>query len=167
MDRTSVLWAVTRISLGWIFLWAFIDKLFGLGFATCKGAEVMCQKAWLAGGSPTTGYLTGASERAFGWLFGALKGLALVDWLFMIGLLGIGLALILGAGMRIAAWTGSAMMVLMWLAALPLANNPIMDDHLIYAMVLFLMAWLNVGNMYGIGKWWKSRPFVQKNRWLE
>ena len=28
--------ALARISLGLIFLWAFFDKLWGLGFATCR-----------------------------------------------------------------------------------------------------------------------------------
>jgi thiosulfate dehydrogenase (quinone) large subunit len=27
-------WAVARISIGWVFLWAFLDKAFGWGFAT-------------------------------------------------------------------------------------------------------------------------------------
>ena len=27
-------WGALRIVFGWIFLWAFLDKLFGLGFAT-------------------------------------------------------------------------------------------------------------------------------------
>ncbi|HLV72357.1 MAG TPA: hypothetical protein VKY91_06180, partial [Vulgatibacteraceae bacterium] len=27
-------WAAARLALGWIFAWAFVDKLFGLGFAT-------------------------------------------------------------------------------------------------------------------------------------
>jgi len=47
------------------------------------------------------------------------------DWLFMIGLLGIGLALVLGFTMRIAASAGVAMLVLMWSAVLPPANNPL------------------------------------------
>ncbi|MEU1639921.1 hypothetical protein ABZ440_44135, partial [Nonomuraea sp. NPDC005701] len=51
--RTPVeyVWAVARIAIGWIFLWAFLDKTFGWGFATPAG------KAWVAGGSPTTGFL--------------------------------------------------------------------------------------------------------------
>ena len=40
-------WAIARISLGWIFLWAFLDKTFGWGFAT------PANRAWIAGGSPT------------------------------------------------------------------------------------------------------------------
>ncbi|TMR37519.1 hypothetical protein ETD85_07950 [Nonomuraea zeae] len=27
-------WAAARIAIGWIFLWAFLDKTFGWGFAT-------------------------------------------------------------------------------------------------------------------------------------
>ncbi|KAB8181764.1 hypothetical protein FH610_027020, partial [Microbispora catharanthi] len=27
-------WAAARIAIGWVFLWAFLDKLFGWGFAT-------------------------------------------------------------------------------------------------------------------------------------
>ena len=43
--------AVTRILVGFVFLWAFLDKTLGLGFATTP------EKAWLAGTSPTTGFL--------------------------------------------------------------------------------------------------------------
>ena len=43
--------AAARIALGWIFLWAFVDKLFGLGHET-KSAQ-----AWIHGGSPTLGFL--------------------------------------------------------------------------------------------------------------
>ncbi|MFC4062642.1 hypothetical protein ACFOWE_30465, partial [Planomonospora corallina] len=34
--RTPAAYAfgVARIALGWVFLWAFLDKMFGLGFAT-------------------------------------------------------------------------------------------------------------------------------------
>ena len=32
----------------------FLDKLFGLGFATCKDAGFLCEKAVLMGGSPVT-----------------------------------------------------------------------------------------------------------------
>ena len=35
-----------RIALGWVFLWAFLDKLFGLGFATAA------ENAWINGGCP-------------------------------------------------------------------------------------------------------------------
>ena len=45
-----------RIALGWIWLWAFFDKLLGLGFATTP------EKAWINGNSPITGYLMFATN---------------------------------------------------------------------------------------------------------
>ena len=40
-----------RLSLGWVFLWAFLDKLFGFGHETTS------KQAWIHGGSPTLGFL--------------------------------------------------------------------------------------------------------------
>ena len=45
------LFAGIRLALGWVFLWAFLDKLFGLGHAT------PAKRAWINGGSPTKGFL--------------------------------------------------------------------------------------------------------------
>jgi len=150
-------WAITRIALGWVFLWAFLDKTFGWGFAT------PAERAWVAGGSPTTGFLKGTGENALGGLFTNLAGQGWVDWLFMLGLLGIGTALILGAGIRIAAVAGGLMMLLMWAAALPLTTNPFMDDHLIYALVLAGLAMTQAGDTLGLGRRWGATPLVRNH----
>ncbi|TYB60234.1 DoxX family membrane protein [Nonomuraea sp. PA05] len=150
-------WAIARISLGWIFLWAFLDKLFGWSFATPAA------KAWIVGGSPTTGFLKGTGENALGGFFSGLAGQPWVDWLFMAGLLGIGLALILGVGTKIAAGAGTVMLVLMWAAELPLANNPIIDDHIIYSIVLIGLALAGAGRTWGLG----NLPIVRRNAWLQ
>jgi thiosulfate dehydrogenase (quinone) large subunit len=63
-------WAITRISLGWIFLWAFLDKAFGLGRAT------PAENAWLDGGSPTNGFLANAPTGPFENLYKDLAGRA-------------------------------------------------------------------------------------------
>jgi thiosulfate dehydrogenase [quinone] large subunit len=152
--------AVTRVSLGFTFLWAFVDKLFGLDHATPAA------RAWLNGGSPTTGFLKGV-EGPFAGLYNGIAGNAFFDWLFMLGLLGIGAALILGIGMRVAAVAGSALLVLMWTASLPLETNPFLDDHLVYAMVLVLLALIGAGKTLGLGARWEKLPIVQKNGWLK
>lgn len=153
--------AITRIAIAWVFLWAFLDKTFGLGFATESG------DAWINGGSPTFGFLNFATEgKAFHDFFAGLSG-AFSDWLFMIGLLGIGLALLLGIGMRIAAVAGSAMLVLMWAAELPLENNPFIDDHIVYALVLIALAIYGAGRTFGLGRAWERLPIVQRYRFLE
>jgi thiosulfate dehydrogenase [quinone] large subunit len=150
------IWAVTRISLGWIFLWAFLDKAFGLGRAT------PAENAWLDGGSPTAGFLGNAPVGPFKDFYNGLAGATWADWLFMIGLLLIGLALILGVGMWIAAITGALMLVMMWTAVLPPENNPFMDDHLIYAMVLIGLAAVHAGDVWGLGKQWGSTALVRR-----
>ncbi|GAA3713995.1 DoxX family membrane protein [Nonomuraea antimicrobica] len=149
-------WAVARIAIGWIFLWAFLDKTFGWGLAT------PADRSWLSGGSPTTGFLKGAGENALGGFFAGLAGQAWVDWLFMAGLLGVGLALVLGVGTRIAAVAGGLMLALMWAAGLPLDTNPFMDEHLVYAAVLAGLALADAGATLGLG----GLPIVRRNSYL-
>jgi thiosulfate dehydrogenase [quinone] large subunit len=90
-----------------------------------------------------------------------MAGQAWADWLFMGGLLGIGVALTAGIAMRIAAASGALLLVFMWMASLPLDNNPFMDDHLVYAMVLVLLAALRAGDTAGLGAQWRTLPVVR------
>lgn len=148
--------AVIRLALGWTFLWAFIDKMFGLGYATpAKGA-------WIDGGSPTAGFLGHATKGLLAEFYQSFAGAAWADWLFMAGLAGIGIALILGVTMRIAATAGAALLVMMWTAALPPDNNPFMDDHLIYALVLVALALAGAGRTLGFGRAWERIPLVHR-----
>ncbi len=152
--------AAIRLSIGWVFLWAFLDKLFGLGHETASA------QAWVNGGSPTAGFLGNAVSGPFADFYSGFAGAAWADWLFMIGLLGIGVALVTGAGMRLAAAAGAVLLVLMWSAVLPPANNLFMDDHLVYALVLVALAQLGAGRYLGLGHWWESVGVVQRHRWL-
>ena len=151
---TRYLFAGLRLALGWTFLWAFLDKMFGLGHETAAKA------AWINGGHPTQGFLKFAAAGPFKGIYNDIAGATWADWLFMIGLLGIGLALILGVAMRIAAASGATLLVLMWTAVLPPENNPFMDDHLIYALVLVVLALTAAGRTLGFGRVWERIPFV-------
>lgn len=155
------LWACLRIALGWVFLWAFLDKTFGLGFATEAKA------AWIEGGSPTEGFLVFGTKGPFADFYQGLAGIAVVDWLFMAGLLGIGLALILGIGMRIAAVAGALLLVLMWTAALWPETNPFMDDHLVYAGLLIGLALARAEDTLGLGRIWGGLAVVERHPWLK
>jgi thiosulfate dehydrogenase [quinone] large subunit len=163
--------AVTRIAMGFVFAWAFVDKLFGFGYATPdKGA-------WINGGSPTKGFLGGVDVGPFQSMFNSWAGTAWADWLFMLGLAGVGLALLTGVGLRIAAVSGTLMMLLMWTAEWPLAQhnaageltrstNPLIDYHIIYALVLITLAALYAGRYWGLGERWARLDIVRRNRWL-
>jgi thiosulfate dehydrogenase (quinone) large subunit len=155
----SYVLAAARIALGWVFLWAFLDKLFGLGHETAAA------KSWLNGGSPTKGFLSHATG-PFAGIYHSMAGNGVWDWLFMIGLAGIGITLILGIGMRIATIAGVLLLVLMWSAALPPANNPFMDDHLIYALTLIALYLTKAGNAIGLGIAWTRSTLVRRFPWL-
>lgn len=133
----TVLLKILRVLMGFTFLWAFLDKTFGLGFATKPEA------AWLHGGSPTTGFLTYAVKGPFAQFFTSLAGVTVIDWIFMLGLLGIGLSLILNRYVKWGALCGIVMLVLMYLALLWPENNPLIDEHIIYAVVLGYIALKN------------------------
>lgn len=149
---------IARILLGWVFFWAFVDKLFGLGFATISG------KAWLDGASPTVGFLTRATKGPFADFFQSMAGSPVVDWLFMLGLAGVGIALILGIGVRMAGISGALILVLIYLAAhIWPANNPFLTEHIVYAVLFIGFAFAPVvGQWVGLGKQWSALPFVQK-----
>jgi thiosulfate dehydrogenase [quinone] large subunit len=169
--RATKFLAAFRVVMGLEFLWAFFDKTFGLGYAT------PAERAWINGGSPTKGFLSRVAVGPFESTFHALAGATWADWLFMVGLLGIGIALVLGIGLRVAAVSGTVMMLGMWAAEWPLAKvtsagepsmstNPIIDYHIIYALVLIVLAVTYAGHTWGLGRLWARLPFVQRNRWL-
>ncbi|WP_433077124.1 hypothetical protein ACQP1P_33685 [Dactylosporangium sp. CA-052675] len=163
--------AVLRYATGFVFLWAFADKLLGLGYSTPSA------KAWINGGNPTKGFLANVDAGPLQGFFHTIAGTWYANWGFMLGLLGIGLALTTGIGMRIAAASGTLLMAFMWLAEFPLAQhtakgtptgstNPLTDYHAIYAIVMIVLAAAYAGQTWGLGKHWAKLPLVQRNRWL-
>ncbi len=164
--------AALRLGFGLTFLWAFFDKLLALGFATGvatnpeTGEETLNRfgdAAWINGGSPTEGFLMyGTDGKWFHDFFSSFAGAAWADWLFMAGLLGIGLALTLGVGMRIAAAAGALLYLFMYAAALPLENNPVIDDHLLGAISVIVLGLTLSGDTWGLGKGWAKSHLVRE-----
>jgi thiosulfate dehydrogenase [quinone] large subunit len=164
--------AVLRYATGFVFLWAFFDKAFGWGYAT------QSENAWINGGSPTKGFLSRVAVGPFEDTFHSWAGAAWADWLFMLGLLAVGVAVMAGVALRLAAAAGSLMMLLMWAAEWPLAQhtsagepsmstNPIVDYHIIYALALIVLAAVYAGDTWGLGRVWARIPFVRRHStWL-
>jgi len=162
--------AVLRVSMGFVFLWAFLDKTFGLHYATPSA------KAWIHGGSPTKGFLASVEVGPFQSMFHSIAGTWWANGLFMLGLLAIGVVLIAGVAMRTAAVSGVLLLALMWFAEFPLAqhtsagapagsSNPFADYHFIYAIVLVVLALTYAGSTWGLGRSWARLPFVHRHRW--
>lgn len=158
--KDQYIWGLLRIAMGCIMLWAFVDKTFGLGFAT------PADKAWLMGNSPTLGFLKSGTG-PFSGFYQSIAGNPLVDLLFMKGLLLIGISLLLGIGTKIAGYSGALLMFLMWTASFPIKQNPLLDDHIIYLLIFLGFAFVKSGHWLGFGKWWSQTLLVKKYPFLE
>ncbi|MFI5275272.1 MAG: hypothetical protein ACHQT5_00415 [Candidatus Saccharimonadales bacterium] len=158
--RGNSIWyaiAVARLLLGFTFLWAFFDKLYGLKHATRPA------QAWVHGGSPTESFLK-ATQGPFAGLFHTLAGHGWVDWLFMIGLAGIGLALLTGIAVRIAVVMGTVLLAMMWAASLPIHANPVIDEHVFYIILLWIIFFGYPKQVLSLGSWWRGS--LARWRWL-
>lgn len=161
MKCEESLFAYLRFAMGWLFLWPFLDKLLGLGFST-KPID-----AWILGGSPTTGFLKFGTSGPFAPFFQMLAGQVWVDWMFMLGLLLIGLSLLLGIGLRLAAYGGALLLGMMWISALPPVHNPFLDEHWIYVLVLLLLAEKDAGRFCGFAESWSQTDLVKRYPFLK
>ena len=176
---------VLRLALGFTFLWAFADKLLALGFSTGRDpvtgiVDRFGDTAWINGGSPTKGVF--AYGLNAGWFTSFYEGIgnvtttangpaaappAWVDAVYMTAMLLIGLGLITGIMTRLAAVGGIVWMAVFYTAtAIWPEHNPIVDDHVIEAVVLVGLFLANAGRYYGLGKLWQRVPFVRERRYL-
>jgi thiosulfate dehydrogenase [quinone] large subunit len=159
--------AVLRIAFGLTFLWAFFDKAFALGFHTGYDANGNLDRfgdaAWINGGSPTEGFLKFGADGPFDGFYHSIAGQTWADWLFMLGLLGIGTALTFGFTMRIATAAGALLYVMMWTVVLPPENNPVVDDHILGAISMVVLALTYAGDTWGVGRIWAKTEFVKHN----
>jgi thiosulfate dehydrogenase (quinone) large subunit len=149
---------IVRVLLGFVFLWSFLDTTFGL-YSTPP------TESWLAGESPAAGYLA-SLDGTFAGVFHAMAGQAWVDWLYMLGMGLVGMALLLGIGMRLAAVGAVCLMGALYLTSLPLEHNPVVDEHLVYLVLAVALALSQAGDTFGMGRRWSALPIVRTLPWL-
>jgi thiosulfate dehydrogenase (quinone) large subunit len=163
--------AVLRIGFGLTFLWAFLDKLLALGFSTGAvlnqqgaktGIDFFSKDAWINGGNPTLGFLKFGASGPFKGFYNAIAGETWVNVLFMLGLLGIGVALTFGVAMRLGTIAGFVLYLMMWTVALWPANNPVIDDHILGALSMVVLGVTLAGNTWGLGTAWNRMPLVRR-----
>jgi thiosulfate dehydrogenase [quinone] large subunit len=163
--------AVLRIAFGLTFLWAFLDKLLALGFATGAvlddtgaktGTDFLGEEAWVNGGNPTLGFLQFGADGPFQGFYNSIAGQAWVNVLFMAGLLGIGVALTLGIAMRLGTIAGFVLYLMMWTVVLPPPNNPVLDDHVLGALTMVVLGLTLAGDTWGAGAAWGRTSLVRR-----
>lgn len=168
--KAGYFWGALRIMMGFTFFWAFLDKMFALGFTTGRNPETgvidfFGDAAWISGGSPTEGFLQFGlhTKEPFLSFYQGLAGSAWVDWVYMLSIAAIGLALIVGVGTRLAAIGGIIWLAIFYTAsAIWPEHNPVVDDHVVYAVILAAIAYVGAGRFLGFGKMWRKTALVQR-----
>jgi thiosulfate dehydrogenase [quinone] large subunit len=162
--------AALRIAFGLTFLWAFVDKLFALGFATGRAEDGTVDRfgdaAWIHGGSPTLGFLKFGADGPFKGFYNSIAGAGWADWLFLLCLLGIGLALTFGFAMRIGTAAGALLYLMMWTVVLPPENNPVLDDHILGLLTMIVLGLTLAGDTWGFGSMWARTKLVRRYPFL-
>lgn len=137
-----------RLSLGWMFFYAGITKILN--------------PAWTS-----AGYLKGA--KTFVVFYNALLSpsiLPIIDFINEWGLLLLGISLILGVFVRLSSIFGTALMLLYYFPILDFPYpNPysfIIDEHIIYALALLILATWRAGRAYGLENWCANLPICSK-----
>lgn len=127
---------VLRVATGWMMLYAGVTKVL--------------DPAW-----SSAGYLQGSKTAV--WLFQFFARpdiLPFTDFMNKWGLTLLGISLILGVAVRLSSWLGALLMVLYYLPVLQFPYpNPhafIVDEHVIYALVLVFFASVGAGRAWGL-----------------
>ena len=137
-----------RIATGWMMFYAGITKVLN--------------PEWSA-----AGYLK--SARAFVDFYQWLTNpglLPIVNFVNKWGLTLLGISLILGIGVRLSSILGSILMLLYYFPILdfpyPNPHSFLVDEHIIYAFVLLLLASLRAGRVWGLENWCSNLPICSK-----
>jgi len=146
-----------RFFFGFEFLWAFLDKFFGLGIGTAP------ENSFLAGAPLTEGYLSFVTNpnSPFAFVFNGPDALLVqlgffVDLAYLGMLLVGGVTLISGIGVRIGGLSTFIFFFSVWLATFPPANNPFIEAHFLQMWILLFFVISNSGYWLGFGERWHN-----------
>ncbi len=140
--------ALLRASLGWLMLYAGLEKLL--------------DPSWSA-----AGYLNNAATfpGLFHW-FAQPGILPVINFVNEWGLTLLGISLILGLFVRLSSILGAGLMLLYYFPVLNFPHIPphsfIVDEHIIYALVLAYFAAAQAGKHYSLYNWCAGLPICSK-----
>ena len=152
--------AAFRIAVGYMMLWGFLDKLFGLGFETPAG------EGMIDGGSPSSAVIY-VTDGLFKDLFTSLAGNAFIDFLMMAGMLILGITLVLGIASKLTTIGMNAFLIVMYCLHVPPLDNPILDYHITWIIAMVAVYYLGGFDRISLNPRWKELGIVKKFTILE
>ena len=145
-DKTSerAVIFLLRMSMAWTFLYAASHQVFVSGFSV-------------------TGFL--ATAKTFHGFFELFTGPAIaptITFLVAYGHLLIGLSLLTGLLVRVSSVFAIGLMVVYWMAHMNFpyisdTNNFLVDEHVVFALVLALLIVKRAGHVWGLDEWASKR----------
>src|SRR3972149_2745546 len=145
-----------RVATGWFFFYAGITKVLNPNWSAA-------------------GYMKGAKTCVwfYQWLLQP-NILPVINFVNEWGLTLLGISLILGIFVRLSSVLGAILMLLYYFPVLqfpyPNPNSYVVDEHIVYALVLVFFASLRVGRIWGLENWCSGLPicarFPRLRNWL-
>jgi thiosulfate dehydrogenase (quinone) large subunit len=153
MTPTKSLILLLRLSMAWVFLYAASHQVFVANFSVA-------------------GFLNGT--KTFHALFAPLTApgiVVIVSFLVAYGHLLIGLSLLSGLLVRVSSIAGIGIMMVYWMAHMDFpfisdTNNFLVDEHIVFALVLGLLIVTHAGHILGLDGWAAKQGQVRHNRML-
>ncbi|MFB6265775.1 MAG: DoxX family membrane protein [Candidatus Nanohaloarchaea archaeon] len=139
-----------RLVMGWVLFYAGVTKLL--------------QPDWSAAGYLT--HVASSNPLQPLWTVLAKDWIWLVDPLNAWGLTLVGLGLLTGALLRWSAFWGAVMMLFYWASSFPLSHSILIDDHVVYALLLFGLGAFGAGRILGVDGWLEETSFVERRPWM-
>lgn len=137
-----------RIAMGWMMFYAGITKILNPEWSSV---------GYLKNAKSFTGF--------YQWLVNP-GVLPIVNFVNEWGLTLLGISLILGIFVRLSSILGAILMLLYYFPILsfpyPNPHSYIVDEHIIYALVLLLFASFRAGRVFGLENWCYNLPICSK-----
>ena len=150
---TRSLIVLLRLAMAWIFIYAASHQVLVPGYSIA-------------------GFLN--STKTFHGLFAPFTAPAtdaVLSFLVSYGHLLIGLSLLTGLLVRVSAMFGILLMILYWMAHMDFPyisdhNSLLVDQHIVFALVLGLLIAVRAGHIFGLDAWAAKQGPVQHNKVL-
>lgn len=149
---SRIVLALTRVSLGWVMFYAGITKIMNPNWSA---------SGYLKGAKTFSGFYTYLTDPSI---------LPVINFVNEWGLTLLGISLILGIGVRLSSVLGAVLMLMYYFPSLDFpkigTTAYIIDEHIIYALVMIYFATVRDSRGYGLEDWF-SRTFLSRSPKLQ
>ena len=150
-----------RLTIGWVFLFAGIEKLFLSGHAFDATKFLQFGTLGTAAGA-AEGAIVNPTHQLWVDLAGNAAAMNVVNFLVPFGQVAIGLALVFGLATRFAGVMGALMMAFIGIASWDFANG-VVNYHAVLMLSSLILAVIAAGEIYGVDAVVDESPVVKRS----